>query len=107
MAAHAFGVFAQLALHALQAKQHRARVVQQAFARGGERDAPAVAVEQGGVHSGFQVGQPLAHGRCRNELALGRAANAAELAHRHKQLQRGEINAARKTALGAFHGGGV
>jgi hypothetical protein len=63
-----------------------------------------VAVEQGGVHGGFQVGKPLADGRCRDELALCRAADAAELAHRHKELQRGQVNAARKTALGAFHG---
>ncbi len=49
MAAHAFGVFAQFTLHALQAKQHGAGVVQQALAGRGEGDAPAVAVEQGGV----------------------------------------------------------
>ncbi len=35
MAAHAFGVFAQFALHALQPEKHGARMVQQAFARRG------------------------------------------------------------------------
>ena len=57
------------------------------------------AVEQGGVYRGFQIGQALAHGRCGDEFPLRRAANAAQLTHRHKQLQRGEVNAARKVAL--------
>ena len=53
VAAHAVGVFGQLALHALQPIEHVAGVVQQALARGGQRHAPAVAVEQGGIDGGF------------------------------------------------------
>ena len=105
MAAHAVGIFAELALHALQPEQHGTRVVQQAFTGGRERDAAAVPVEQGGVHCRFQIGQALADGRCGDELALRRTPDAAQFAHGHEQLQRRQIDTARKTALGAFHGG--
>jgi hypothetical protein len=64
-----------------------------------------VAVEQGGFHRSLQFGQPFAHGRCGDELALRRPADAAQLAHRHKQLQRGQVDAARKVALVGWHGG--
>jgi len=104
MAAHAVGVLRQLALHALQPEQHGARMVQQAFAGGGQRHAPAVAVQQRSAHGRLQVRQALAHGRRRDELAFGRAADAAQFADGYEQLQRGEIDAARETALGAFHG---
>ena len=87
MATHAAGVFAQLALHALQPEQHGARMVQQAFASGGQRHAAAVAVQQGRVDRSLQVGQALAHRRGGDVFALGGAANAAQLAHRNKQLQ--------------------
>ena len=48
---------------------------------------------------GFQVRQAFADGRCRDVLALGSATNAAQFAHGDEQLKRGEIDAARKTAL--------
>jgi hypothetical protein len=104
VAAHAVGVFAELALHLLQAVQHRARVVQQAFAGRREVDAARVAVEQGGAERGLEVRQPLADRRCRDEFALRRAADAAQLAHSHEQLQRGEVDAAGEIAFGRAHG---
>lgn len=107
MATHALGVFAQFALHFFQAKQHRAGVVQQAFASGGEGHTPAVAVQQLGVHGGFQVGQAFADGRRGDEFPLGRLADAAQLTHRHKQLQRGEVEPAGEVAFGGFHRIGV
>ncbi|MPN15957.1 hypothetical protein SDC9_163293 [bioreactor metagenome] len=99
MAAHAVGVFGELALHALQPVEHIACMVQQALAGRRQRHAAAVAIEQGGVHRRLQVGQPLADGRGCNELAFSSAANAAQFAHGDEQLKRGEIDAARKTAL--------
>ncbi|MCY1531121.1 hypothetical protein D9M68_663370 [compost metagenome] len=105
VAAHAVGVFAELALHLLEAVEHRAGVVQQAFAGRREVDAARMAVEQGGAERGLQVGQPLAHGRGRDELALRRAPDAAQLAHGHEQLQRREVDAAGEVAFGRAHGG--
>lgn len=71
---------------------------------GVKRDAPAVAVEQCSVHGSLQVGQAVADGRGRQKFALGRPANAAQLAHRHKQLQRCQVDTARKTASKLFMG---
>ena len=84
MAPDAVRIFGQFALHLVQAEQDRAGVVQQAFAGGCEIDAARVAVEQGRVQGRFQVRQPLAHGRGRDELALRGLADRAEFAHRHK-----------------------
>jgi hypothetical protein len=63
-----------------------------------------VAVEQGGFHGRFQVRQPFADGRGRQELALRRPPDTAQLAYRNKKLQRGQVDTARKVALGAGHG---
>jgi hypothetical protein len=63
-----------------------------------------MAVEQGGAERGFEVGQPLADGRCRNEFALRRAPDAAQFAHGHEQLQRREVDAAGEVAFGRAHG---
>jgi hypothetical protein len=59
VAAHAVGIFAELALHFFEAEQHRARVVQQAFAGGRQVDAAGVAVQQRRVQRGFEVGERL------------------------------------------------
>src|SRR3990167_6775342 len=59
-----------------------------------------MAVEQGGAHGAFKIGEALAHGRGGHEFLLGRLADAAALAHRHKELERGEVEA----AVGGFHG---
>lgn len=99
MAAHAIGVLGQLALHALQAIQHVARVVQQAFAGRSECHATAVAIQQGRVHGGLEVGQALAHRRSGDELALCRSSDAAKFADSHEQLQGGKVYAPCKTAL--------
>jgi hypothetical protein len=99
MAAHAVSVFAELALHFLEAEQHRTRMVQQAFAGRRQIDAARVAVQQRGVQRGFEVGEALADGRSRDEFALGRLADAAQLAHGHKELKRGQVNAAGKVAF--------
>ena len=105
MAAHAVGVLAEFALHLLQAEQHRAGVMQQAFAGRRQVDTARVAVQQRGVEGGFQIGQALAHGGCGDELALGRLADAAEFAHRHEQLQRGEVDPAGEGAFGGSQTG--
>ena len=99
MAAHAIGVLGQLALHALQAVQHVAGMVQQAFAGRRQGHATAVSVQQGCVHRGLEIGQALAHRRGCNELTLGRAADAAKFADSHEQLQGGKVYAPCKTAL--------
>ena len=83
----------------LKAVEHIACMVQQALAGRRQCHATAVAVKQGGVHRCFEVGQALAHRRGGNELALCGAANAAQFAHGDKQLERGKVDAARKTAL--------
>ena len=77
--------------------------MQQAFAGRRQIDAARVAVKQGCAERGFQVGQPLADGRRRNELPLRRTADAPQLAYRNEELERGQIDAARKAAFG---GGG-
>jgi hypothetical protein len=59
-----------------------------------------MAVQQGGAQRIFQIGQPLADGRCGNELPLGRAPDAAQLAHGHEELQRGEVDLAGEVAFG-------
>jgi len=103
MAAHALGVLGEFALHALQAEQHGACVVQQALARGCGGDTAAAAPQQRRAHHGFEIGQALAHRRGGDVFLLRRAADAAEFAHGDEELQRGQVDAARETALGAFH----
>ncbi len=106
VAAHAVGVFAQFALHALQPEKHGARMVQQAFARRRQRHAPAVPVQQRGAHGRFEVRQALADRGRRDEFALRGPTDAAQLADGHEQLQRRQVDAAREMAVGAFHGAG-
>lgn len=101
MAAHAIGIFAELALHLFEAVENGARMVQQAFAGRRQIDASRVAIEQGRAERGFQVGQPFADGRRRDELPLRRTADAAQLAHRNEELKRGQVDAARKAAFGS------
>ena len=78
--------------------------------RGGEGQATRavvarVPIEQACRQGGLQVRQPLADRRGGDEFALRRAPDAAELAHRHEELQRGQVHAAGKTAFGGNHGG--
>jgi hypothetical protein len=104
VAAHAVGVLAELALHLFQAEQHRAGMMQEAFAGGGQVHAAGVPIEKGRVECGFEVAQAFADGGRGNELPLGGLADAAQFADRDEKLQRGQINAAGKVAFGDLHG---
>ncbi|MCY1538927.1 hypothetical protein D9M68_744900 [compost metagenome] len=104
MITHTVGVLRKFALHLVQAEQHRARVVEQALAGGRGSGASGMAVKQRGAHGAFKIGKALAHGRGGHEFLLGRLADAAALAHRHKELERGEVEAAGKAAVRGVHG---
>ena len=101
--ARAAGVFAQRRLHLLQPEQRFLRVAQQALPRWRERHAARVAQQQRHARQRLQLRKPLAHGRRGQRLARGGAADAARLPHGHKQLQRGEVQAAGKV----MRGGGI
>jgi hypothetical protein len=66
-------------------------MVQQAFTGWAQADAARMAVQQGSAERGLQVTETFADGRSGNKLTLSRLANAAQLAHRNKELERGQV----------------
>ncbi len=84
-------ICSHVALDALRAAEHRARMLQQGFAGRRRHHAAALAQQQRRAHGVFELREPLADGRADDAGLLPGARDAAGFAHGNEEAEGGQV----------------